>query len=100
MKRCSRASQMMTRRGVKGESPPARHHQAIADAPPGIINSPSRVSNFHLTLLARVGTRLLLVDGEIAASVEKLLGQSAVYGKSGSKAESPGDALAQFLGDV
>ena len=42
------ASQMMTRRGIKGEAPPARHHRAIADAPPGIINSPSRVSNFHI----------------------------------------------------
>ena len=37
------ASQMMTRRGVKGEATPARHHRAIADAPP-LLQLPSRVS--------------------------------------------------------
>ena len=54
------ASQVMTRRGVKGEAPPARHHRAIADAPPGIINSPSRVSNllpFRCACLLRESTR-------------------------------------------
>ena len=38
------ASQMMTRRGLKCEAPPARHHRAIADAPRGIILLTSRVS--------------------------------------------------------
>ena len=34
------ASQMMTRRGVKGEAPPARHYRAIADAPPVLSTQP------------------------------------------------------------
>ena len=42
----SGASQMMTRRGVKGEAPPARHHRAIADAPPGMVLP--RLSRQHL----------------------------------------------------
>ena len=40
------ASQMMTRRGLKGEAPPARHHRAIADAPPVFFNYPHASASF------------------------------------------------------
>ena len=33
-------SHMMTRRGLEGEAPPARHHQEFADAPPVFFNYP------------------------------------------------------------
>ena len=43
-KRCSRGIADDDAPGVKGRSPPARHHRAIADAPRGIILLTSRVS--------------------------------------------------------
>ena len=47
-------SQKMTRRGLKGEAPPARHHRAIADAPRGIILLTSRVSIFYIRRYLRI----------------------------------------------
>ena len=43
------ASQMMTRRAVKGEAPPARHHRAIADAPPGLFQLTLTRQQFSFT---------------------------------------------------
>ena len=43
------ASQMMTRRGLKGEAPPARHHRAIADAPPRYY--PANLTRQHLLFI-------------------------------------------------
>ena len=43
-KRCSQGIADDDAPGVKGRSPPARHHRAIADAPRGIILLTSRVS--------------------------------------------------------
>ena len=45
------ASQMMTRRGVKGEAPPARHHRAIADAPPVFFNYPHASAIFIIQVI-------------------------------------------------
>ena len=41
---------MMTRRGLKGEAPPARHHRAIADAPPVFFNYPHASAIFIWTV--------------------------------------------------
>ena len=44
---------MMTRRGLKGEDPPARHHRAIADAPPALSGSPRASAYFYFLSVHR-----------------------------------------------